>query len=337
VLNDLRRQAVAQLLARRHGLALRGAMNIDVLPEARQQIHASFASRFPEIDTARLHVLIRTMDQLSAVLDWRSPADSAPPSTVYCDFEDVRKYKQAVGQARSAGIPIGLATLRIIKPNEHGLLQQIADCAPDSILIRNLGSLRFFAKHAPQIPLVGDYALNIANEVTASIFAEGGLARMVPSYDLSWKQLAALLKQFPASAFETVIHQHMPMFHMEHCVFAHTLSDGTDFRTCGRPCEAHQVDLRDRSGAAHPLIPDVGCRNTVYNAAAQSAAEFVPRMKELGIQHFRIELLREDANQAKELLDRYANVIAGKDDGRATWRQLRVLNQLGVTRGTLGE
>jgi putative protease len=35
------------------------------------------------------------------------------------------------------------------------------------------------------------------------------------------------------------------------------------------------------------------------------------------------------------LLDRYARVVAGLDDGRAAFRQLRVLNQLGVTRGTL--
>jgi putative protease len=28
-------------------------------------------------------------------------------------------------------------------------------------------------------------------------------------------------------------------------------------------------------------------------------------------------------------------VVAGRDDGRETWRQLRALNQLGVTRGTL--
>ena len=43
---------------------------------------------------------------------------------------------------------------------------------------------------------------------------------MVPSYDLNWAQLAAMLGRFPAARFEAVIHQHMPMFHMEHCVFA---------------------------------------------------------------------------------------------------------------------
>jgi putative protease len=247
----------------------------------------------------------------------------------------VRKYKDAVKLANAASVPIALATTRIIKPGEEGLLRQIADCDPNAILVRNLAGLTFFKEHAPKLPLIADYSLNIANEVTAMILAENGVARMVPSYDLNWRQLAAMLARFPAGFFEAVIHQHMPMFHMEHCVFCHTLSDGTDFRDCGRPCDTHRVDLRDRVSADHPLIADVGCRNTVYNGTAQSAAEFVPEMKRLGLRHFRVELLREDAGAAGLLLDRYARVLAGLDDPRSTFRQLRVLNQLGVTRGTL--
>jgi len=127
----------------------------------------------------------------------------------------------------------------------------------------------------------------------------------------------------------------MPMFHMEHCVFAHTLSNGKDYRTCGRPCDHHQLDLRDRVGQSHPLIPDVGCRNTVFNAQAQSAAEYIPRMKELGLQTFRLELLRETPEETHTLLTKYARLISGQDQPQSTLRQLRVLNQLGVTRGTL--
>jgi putative protease len=103
----------------------------------------------------------------------------------------------------------------------------------------------------------------------------------------------------------------------------------------GRPCDRHRVELKDREGPAHPLVADVGCRNTVFNASAQSAAEFVPRMKELGLRHFRVELLRETGDEAIPLLERYARVLQGVEDGSSTWRQLRVLNQLGITRGTL--
>ena len=175
----------------------------------------------------------------------------------------------------------------------------------------------------------------MSNEATAALLAEHGVRRMVPSYDLSWPQLAALLGRFPPTLFEAVVHQHMPMFHMEHCVFCHTLSSGKDHRDCGRPCDHHRVDLRDRAGAANPLVADVGCRNTVYNGVAQSAAEYVPRMKDIGLRDYRVELLRETAAQVGPLVSRYAHVLSGKDDGRSAWRQLKVLNQLGVTRGTL--
>lgn len=283
----------------------------------------------------KLVVLTRSMEQLQAVLGWTS-ADGLPgPGMVYCDFEDVRRYKEAVGLARSAGIPVGLGTVRIVKPGEEGLLRQIGDCEPDAVLVRNLTGLSFFRQCCPQLPLIGDYSLNVANEITAHLLAGQGLVRMTPGYDLNWAQLQAMLGRYPAKRFEAVVHQHMPMFHMEHCVFCHVLSTGKDYRDCGRPCDRHRVELSDRAGVAHPLLADVGCRNTVFNAAAQSAAEFVPRMKELGMEYFRVELLREDGEQTRLILERYARVLAGLEDGQTACQRLRVLNQLGVTRGTL--
>lgn len=125
------------------------------------------------------------------------------------------------------------------------------------------------------------------------------------------------------------------MFHMDHCVFAAFLSEGHDHRDCGRPCDRHRVELRDRVGAEFPVLADTGCRNTVFNSVPQSAAEFLPRMLGLGLRRFRVELLRETPDQVALLVERYRAILTGRDDGRATWRQLRALNQLGVTRGTL--
>lgn len=125
------------------------------------------------------------------------------------------------------------------------------------------------------------------------------------------------------------------MFHMEHCAFAAFLSTGKDHRDCGRPCDTHKVELKDRTGALFPLLADTGCRNTVHNGVPQSAAEYVGRMKALGVRWFRVELLREAPEDVAPLLDRYAAVVNGTTDGRDTWRKLKALNQLGVTRGTL--
>jgi putative protease len=321
VLNDLRRRAVEQLLkAREHAHRVER-------PDALDELRSATRGRSGE-SLAQMHVLVRTPEQLDAAIDCR-------PASIYCDFEDVRRYRAAVEKCNAASMPVAVATMRIVKPGEDGWLRQILDCAPDAILVRNLAGIAYFREHAPNLPLIGDYALNIANELTANLFAEQNLVRMVPSYDLNWRQLAAMLARFDPSRFETVVHQHMPMFHMEHCVFAHVLSTGKDYRDCGRPCEKHLVDLKDRVGQPHPLIPDAGCRNTVFNAQAQTAAEFLPRMREMGVRHFRVELLREKPDEVKPLLSRYADVIAGRSEPKSAMRSLRVLNQLGVTRGTL--
>ncbi len=332
VLNDLRRRLVAHLLARRTSAAVPVAH-----PAALEELRREIRSR-PQTKPApasNLYVLARTLEQLDAVLAWNPPAPLARPALVYCDFEDIRRYREAVQRARAAGLPVGLATLRIVKPQEEGFLRQIAGYGPDALLVRNLAGLTLYREEFPELPLVGDFSLNVANEITAALFAGQGLVRLAPSYDLNWEQLGAMLGRIDPGLFEVVTHQHMPMFHMEHCVFAAFLSPGKDWRDCGRPCDRHRVDLRDRVGADNPVVADAGCRNTVFNAVAQSAAEFLPRMQALGLRHFRVELLRESAGEVAPLLERYGRVLAGLEDGRTSWRELRVLNQLGVTRGTL--
>jgi len=326
VLNDLRRQASAELdqlrrTSRRHAIA-----EPDALKVMRQEAPAF--TPVAEHPAPSLSVLVRNLDQLEAVLEWR-------PASVYCDFEDLRRYKDAVPLAKAAGIPIGLATLRIWKPGEEGFQTPLVRAEPDAVLVRNLASLLYFKEMLPNATLIGDFSLNVANELTASLLIREGLQRLVPSYDLNWDQFASLVKRADPAWFEPVIHQHMPMFHTEQCTFAAFLSTGTDHTNCGRPCDRHRVELRDRTGALFPLLADTGCRNTVYNSVPQSAAEYVGRMRSFGVSRFRVDLLRESPGEVGKLLDRYTRVIEGKDDGRETWRQLNALNQLGVTRGTL--
>ncbi len=117
----------------------------------------------------RIYVLARTMEQLQAAVKWRPPADGVEFAAVYCELEDIRKYPDAVRMARDAGVKIGLATIRIVKPPEQGLLKLVAAAEPDLILIRNLAGLCLYREICPEIPLVADYSLNVSNELTAAI------------------------------------------------------------------------------------------------------------------------------------------------------------------------
>jgi putative protease len=127
----------------------------------------------------------------------------------------------------------------------------------------------------------------------------------------------------------------MPMFHMEHCVFCAFLSSGTDYRNCGRPCDKHEVKLRDRVGMEHPLKADAGCRNTLFNAKAQTGAEYVARMMELGARRFRLEFLNESPAEVLQTISMYRKLLGGEVAGAELWRELKLRHQLGVTRGQM--
>jgi len=278
-------------------------------------------------DSKRLRVLCRTMSQLEHVL-------ATGQKHVYVEFHDIRDYRAAVAAARDASAEIYLATLRIQKPGEMGLFRALAKQEADGWLVRNAAALRFAIQHG--IPCVADFSLNVTNPLSAQWLIEQGTRRVTASYDLNRDQLLELIGPMPGEWMEVVIHQHMPMFHMEHCVFCTVLSLGTNKSNCGRPCDRHDVRLRDRVGVEHVLHADVGCRNTLYNGNAQSGAEVVPILKDSGVNDFRIEILR-DAPRAEieRWIGLYRDLIDGRIDGSAVWRSLKAENRVGVTRGTL--
>jgi putative protease len=279
------------------------------------------------IGQPRLIVLARNLEQLEAAI----PFDLA---AIYCEFEDPKKYSQAVARFRAAGTAseIFVAPPRIFKAGEEWILKQVRSCEADGYLARNYDHLNFFA----DCRRIGDFSLNVANGLAADYFKNRiGLERLTASYDLNIGQLEALLKSAPPQWFEVTIHQHMPMFHMEHCVFCAFLSQGTDYTNCGRPCDKHQVQIRDRVGLEHPLKADAGCRNTVFNARAQTGAEYVARLMTLGLRHFRIEFVNESAAETAHVIGRYQALLKGEMTGAQLWRELKLQNQLGVTRGAV--
>ena len=246
-------------------------------------------------------------------------------------FSHARGCQSEIGNRKSRNF---VAPPRIFKTGEEWILKQVLSSNADGYLIRNYDHLKFFADRRKR----GDYSLNVANWLAADYFKnQFGLESVTPSYDLNFTQLEALLQSAPPEWFEVTIHQHMPMFHMEHCVFCAFLSTGTDYTNCGRPCDTHVVKLRDRVGAEHALKADAGCRNTVFNSQTQTGAEYIAQMIELGVRNFRVEFLDETPETVERTITKYRQLLRGEIDGTQLWRELKLMNQLGVTRGQIAK
>ena len=325
-LNRLRRAAVAELERQRaepkQWTRVEGGAQHETAPPDRSDIAEPGTPTSPQLIT-----LVRSRAQLDAALE-------SGVETIYCELENPKHYRDAVAAVRATNpaTEIFVAPPRVFRMGEDWTLNQVRSCDADGYLVRNCDHLKFFAADRR----IGDYSLNVANHLSAEYFLKRfGLERVTASYDLNCSQLEALLGTAAAELIEVTIHQHMPMFHMEHCVFCAFLSEGTDYTNCGRPCDHHDVQLRDRAGAAHPVKADAGCRNTVFNALAQTGAEYAPRLAALGVKHFRIEFLNEAPALVRGTIERYRQLLRGEITGAELWRELKLLNQLGVTRGQM--
>ena len=279
-----------------------------------------------------LVVLVRSLNQLRALMEL--PDGAAPIRSVVADLEQPRQLREAVAMAQGIWPEgIWLAGSRITRPDERWTLEPLIRARPDGYLVRNADQLEILT---PLAPCIGDFSLNAANPVSFDWYRRHwGLERITASYDLNLQQLLDLSAGVESSRLEVTLHQHMPLFHMEHCLFCAFLSEGHDHTDCGRPCEQHSVTLRDRSGVEHPLRADLGCRNTLFNGTAQTGVEGLPALRQAGVRHVRLELLDEGAEATRRRVLLYADALAGRLASRDVWKRERIDHQLGVTRGSL--
>jgi putative protease len=277
-----------------------------------------------------LHVLIREPDQINEL-------NPKLVEKISLDFKHGTAYGPSIKKIKQMGIMAGIATTRILKENQTRRLNNLKKHQPDFILVRNLGALNFLHQNADlsHIPKIGDFSLNVTNHLSSFYLFNKGLDLICPSYDLNRQQLMTLLQNCTPNRYEITIHQYMPSFHMEHCVFATFLSDGTNAQNCGMVCRDHQVSLKDHKGIEHPLQADQECRNTMFNGKAQSAANLIPELLQLGVTNFRIEALNESSTDIATKLEHYQKVINGSLNPDILKNLLGLEEKYGISEGQL--
>lgn len=273
--------------------------------------------------TPQVHVLVRTPEQLDAAIDLR-------PASITLDYLDLYGLRPSVDQVKRAGITVRVASPRILKPAESRIVNFLADL-DCPILIRATSMIEPLKNRVR----IGDFSLNTANDLTAEAYLQLGVERLTPTHDLNAAQISDLATRIGPAKIEAIAYQHLPVFHTEHCVFCRFLSTGTTYRDCGRPCEKHRVALKDDHGRAHPVMADVGCRNTVFGAEAQQAAAHMADWLKAGIHHFRLEFVHENAEEVRAI----TSVLRRALDGQISWKQLaadlRRTAPEGITEGSL--
>lgn len=302
LLNRLRQEAVELLIQQQaYAPEIITTDPIGVLEEALFAL--GYHSEVAPLDTPRLHLLVRTPEQLEAALEIQ-------PVSITLDYLDLYGLSPAVARIKEAGITPRVASPRILKPEEQRVVNFLLrlDC---ELVVRSGGLLEALqGRH--QHPLIGDFSLNIANQLSAATYLSLGLAKITPTHDLNADQIGKLAQAIGGERFEVIVYHHLPVFHTEHCVFCRFLSSGTSYVDCGQPCESHKVALRDGQGRSHPVMADVGCRNTVFGAEAQVASRHLDQMLRSGICDYRLEFVHESPQQVRKVTAAFQAYFAGE-------------------------
>lgn len=279
-------------------------------------IHSDLKVNSPSensLKSLKLNILLRQKEQVSSFVEGVLTGQILQHSIacVILDFEFGRDYLPSIELIRAkTQIKVGLATTRILKPLETQNLKNIVSLKPDLILVRNLGAL-YYLKNVAQFAgeLKGDFSLNVTNHLTADYLVAKGLNSFCLSYDLNDLQVKELLKATSKLNSEITVHQSMPSFHMEHCVFAAFLSKGSSYKDCGKPCEKHKVQLKDQFGHFHWIKPDQECRNTMFNAQSQTALKYLESWSLTGLKEIRFEALHEAHQELLQKISTYQKFI----------------------------
>lgn len=333
LLNALRREAVEALSARQcqteQPIAEPALAAVAVLQSAENRpgaiVQGSSAS-VPEQSRPQLHLLLRTPAQLEAAL-------AVKPASITLDYLDLYGLKPSVDRVKESGISVRVASPRVLKPGEDRILDFL-DRLECDLLVRSTGMLETLRARG-RTGLYGDFSLNVANSIAATVYLDMALVRISPTHDLNAAQIAQLARDAGPERLEVVAYQHLPVFHTEHCVFCRFLSEGTSYKDCGRPCETHVVALRDERGRAHPLVADVGCRNTVFSAEAQTAEMHLELWRSAGLRHFRLEFVHESGEQTRYVSEAFREALMGVIPYRTLAERLRTLAPEGITEGSL--
>ncbi len=166
------------------------------------------------------------------------------------------------------------------------------------LLVGNIGGLSLARESG--LALYGDYGLNVFNSRSLAYLRQKALASACVSFELRFAQIRDLEKVLPT---EAIVYGRLPLMVTENCLIQNSVGC-----RCDRP-----NFLRDRTGAAFPLLPVYGHRTEVQNSKTLYLADR-PELYRLGLAYARLRFTTESPERCAQVVRAYLNGDAPQGD-----------------------
>ncbi len=173
----------------------------------------------------------------------------------------------------------------------------------DGLLTTNLGVINTFKNK--NLQLVGDYSLNVLNSNTISFYKNENVERFTLSLEATPKDITNILKNNTEN-LEIIVHGKPTVMYLEYDLFENTKQFNKTTTSSSDPNVLYLVDEKD---IYHPVYKDNSGKNHITLEKDLCYLPILDKLKNLGIETFRIEGQVYDTTTLQKIIKLYKQAL----------------------------
>lgn len=169
-------------------------------------------------------------------------------------------------------------------------LEQLAACAPDALIIADMGAFMMAQEFAKNIPLhISTQACNV-NWRTVQAWRDMGAKRVVLARELSLEEIGEIHRRVPDVELEAFVHGAMCVSYSGRCLLSNYMAarDG-NHGECAHPCRWKYYVMEEKRPGQYMPVHEDEQGTFIYNSKDLNMIGHIPALIQSGLSSFKIE------------------------------------------------
>lgn len=255
---------------------------------------------------------------------------------VYLPFTEIMGNDEGLKSIHEAGKQVYAYIPAVIRGNYTDILkknlQKVSEIV-DGFLAGSPAAYEIIReKLGNNVPVVGDFTINIINSYSLNKLKELGFTGGTISCELNMSQITQM--KYPED-FDTelVVYGKVPVMTSEYCPVGGSVGK-CEPRKCGNLCKNGVYKLSDRKGAEFLVKSEcIDCRSTIFNSNVLFAPELSEQISRTEIEHIRLSFVDETEKDIRDICSLYGSLLGHDKITPYMEKLIERIKASGFTRG----